>query len=140
MVVAPRCVNDAGLIYEQDAPVVLPLATPLAELGHQARAALLAFRHKHRDLGNLRQTEWPAYRASKARSLKAFHAQFVYLDIETVNANLRVTGFPIGERHLFVGSYLAPVRDDEALGTLLFRVFGSCLKLSPPTDTVPTAT
>lgn len=121
-----------GATVERDEAVALPFSSQPAELGRSVRQALLGCEAapKSLNLSDRKLTDWPGFRASKAKSVKEFRAKYVFLSVETINANLRVQGFPIGSDHLFVGDYLALAFDNSHMGNLLMQLYGCCKVLT----------
>lgn len=76
VVVAAMHQNLAGIYYEQADALVLGGAPAPAELGAAFRAAFDRFSVRDADLGDAKKSDWPAYRASGARSLKEFERAF----------------------------------------------------------------
>jgi hypothetical protein len=134
VIIAPCFANDAGIYYEQETPIVLPFTCPPAELGFQADAALVALDVKDKNLKDVKLTDWPAYKASKAKSVKQFQAEYVLINLHTFNANLFADARPRGSERIDVRAYVpgAPVTKRQAgeWGNLLMQVYRCCEQLS----------
>ena len=80
------------------------------------------------DLREKKWTDGSAYRASKAKNVKYFQTQYAFIQLQTINANLRIEGY--ANDRIFVGSYIAPGCSNEELGGLLLKVYQCCKHLT----------
>jgi hypothetical protein len=125
IIVAPNFVNNDGMYFEQESPVLLPLDTSLALLGHYTLRAFMAF-DKHEWDGNPRKlSEWPAYKVSKAKSVKKFQERYMYMRIFTINANIRVEALPRHDAEIFVTRYVVS-NDNQTFGKQIMDVYKCC--------------
>jgi hypothetical protein len=95
-VLAAVAVNDDGIRYEQDIAVRIPQASPPAELGQQVLDFVSQFASKHRNLRNYKKSEWPAFRASGLRTIRAFETDYDCVVVEQDPARLTMTRFGTG--------------------------------------------
>jgi hypothetical protein len=130
IIIAPVYELGVGLFCEQEIPTVLPFDSPVEEIGQRAKASLLLYEKAIKDLRNLKESDWPAYKISGARSLKAFKANYIGIWIQTINANIRVEGIPKRSEQIFVGAYIAPACDGSILGALLLQIYQCCQQLN----------
>ncbi len=92
------------------------------QLGKLAFDALLAFEAKiPPSLRDAKRRDWPAFRASGAKSVGQFEAESLGVSIETINTTMRVEAFPLmtNEPNLAVRAYCSPSSLHEELGSLL---------------------
>ena len=130
VIIAPLYQLQRGLYYEQETPRVVPFASPLDEIGRRAKVSLLLCKTVSMNLRDKKESDWPAYRSSRARSLKAFKADYVYMSVETVNNNIRLEGYPVGSEQIFVGAYVAPACTALNLGKLIMNMYRCCQQLA----------
>jgi hypothetical protein len=129
MIFAPT--NGGRGIYCELAQATL-LEPPLdsVELGRRARAALIAFDTElPQDLRNRKTTDWPAYRISGKRSVRAFEHAATRVTIETINTTLRLEAWPTNNGEAFVGGFLSPAAEHSEMGALIKRLVACCQKL-----------
>jgi hypothetical protein len=142
LILAPICINSASLDYEKEEVEVVPIDNPASceEVGRHAYEALLRCERKDRNLRDSRESDWAAYRASGAKSLRQFRRTACPIHLKTCPAVLEVIGYPpelpeksISDLHLHVRGYaglpLGAPGEDRELGTLILRIFRCCQKL-----------
>ena len=132
IIVVPVYELSLGLYCEQETPIVLPFDSPIEEIGQLAKASLIKCEKASKDLRAMKESDWPAYKASRAKSLKEFKSNYVGIWIQTINANIRIEGHPIGSEQIFVGAYIAPACESNKLGTLLMQIYECCQQLNLP--------
>jgi hypothetical protein len=130
IIIVPVYIVGSGVLCEQDTSIVLPFDSLVDDIGRQAKESLLNCEKREMDLTSNKLTDWPAYKASKVKSVKLFQTQYVHLRLQTINANLQIEGVPIGSKHIFVGAYIAPGSSNADLGELLFQVYRCCVQLT----------
>lgn len=111
-------------------PSVLPVDVADAELGSELCAMLL--RHDAREPPNLtghKATDWPAYRASGARSVVGFEEKSWVAHVETINLVVEIEARPV--RSLKPGLAVTGVAPPEhaELGAMLRRAFAGAKAL-----------
>ena len=124
--------NGGGGLYCELAQATL-LEPPLdsVELGCRARAALIAFDTElPQDLRNRKATDWPAYRISGKKSVRAFEHAATRVTIETINTILRLEAWPTHNGEAFVGGFLSPCAEHSEMGALIKRLVACCQKLA----------
>jgi hypothetical protein len=107
--------------YVESAPLsVLPYHADAELLGQAVWNALLAFRTSA-DLGSSKKTEWPAFKASGAKSVSMFESEYVRVTIEAFPCFLRVESLvPCKSADgLFVGRYISNACEFEELAELI---------------------
>jgi hypothetical protein len=112
-----------GLYVETEDTAVHSFTADAAFIGQSVWEALLHF-HLSPYLGPTKKTEWPAFRASGAKSVSAFEHEFVRISIEAFPCVLRVeAAVPCSAADgLFVGRYITNACEFEALADLIFQV------------------
>ncbi len=87
-------------------------------LGQRTWEALLRFRSDPGNFGPIKQTEWPAYRASGLRAIRSFQSEYLRVTVEAFPCALRIEGFVPGANSegLFVGKWLSNACEFEELG------------------------
>jgi hypothetical protein len=120
IIVAPTVASPGGLYVDCDPSAVLSWDVDVGTLGQHVWEALLAFRNAPAPVRKL--TDWPAYRASGARSVRDFRARSVQVSVEAVACLLRLeAGVPVPAADgLFIGQYITTSCEFTDLGDLLF--------------------
>jgi hypothetical protein len=111
-----------SVILEIGEPSVLPIDVADADLGRTVCEHLVA--HEAREPGDLRDrktTDWAAYRASRARSVKSFESKSWQVTVATVNLVLSVDAYPVRSPHaqIYVRGFVEPLH--EELGATIRR-------------------
>lgn len=121
--------GEGGFLVEDEMPEVLRPFPDAQALGRALGSALERSRVKpevsHRDR---KRTDWPAFKASGARSVKQFEADFIRILVSGVNeANLvyQIEGFPDAEAELRVLATASP-KPEDAFGDACLRVWKAC--------------
>ena len=128
-IVTPVYVNDAGIHYEQDTPIMIDRPLSSDELGKLAVAALITFAIKDRNLRDTKKTDWPSFKVSGIKSVRAFESAAIRLSVGTVNANLQIRGWPSADDAIHVATCAAPAVQHSELGRLIMQVVACCQKL-----------
>jgi len=115
-----------SVILETGEPSVLPIDVADADLGRTVCEHLLA--HDARQPGDLRDrkaTDWAAYRASGARSVKSFESNSWQVTVETINLVLNVEAYPVRSSHaqICVKGVVGPLY--EELGATIRRTLSA---------------
>jgi hypothetical protein len=127
-VVVTMNVNEDGIWYEDEQARVLDGPLTGEELGAAVAGAMRSTARKSRNLRTAKMTDWPAYRASGAKSVRAFEEQFIYVAVEGANdANLVavVTGSPEKGAELQVTSSVSTAFPAN-MGERILRVYEAC--------------
>ena len=90
---AATAVNDAGIRYEPDYAVLLPPSSTAASVGQAIMDLLGRFCRKDRNLRNYKKSEWPAFRASGLKSIRAFEQDYSFVAVEQDERKLTLTRF-----------------------------------------------
>jgi hypothetical protein len=114
---------EKGLSVEADATAVQPFNTEVDVVGQSVWEALLLFQVSPQ-LGSHKRTDWPAFRVSGAKSVRAFEYEFVRVAVEAFPCFLRVeAAVPCsGADGLFVGRYISNACEFDELGELIHQV------------------
>jgi hypothetical protein len=129
-IISPVMSAPGSVILEVGQPLLLPLDIADADLGSAVCATLL--RHDARTPPDLRghtAADWPAYQASRARSVTRFEEKSWAALVETHNTVLEIEAAPL--RTLKPGlAVKATVQPDHAeVGALLRRAFAGAKAL-----------
>ena len=116
--------------YEQDNPLVVH-SGDWEEVVPQLRIALGMFAFREANLRDQRLTDWPAFRASKLRSVRQFQDLYIRIGVYAVNeAELfyHATSQPQGENDISLQVTLNRYGNDEEIARQLQRLFKACLR------------
>lgn len=129
-IISPVMSVPGSVVLEVGQPLVLPVDASDAELGSELCATLL--RHDARtppDLTGHKATDWPAYRASGARSVTGFEEKNWVAYVETLNLIVEIEAAP--RRSPKPGITVKGVAPPEhaELGAMLRRAFAGAKAL-----------
>ena len=79
---------------ETGEPTILPPDVGNSDLGCCVCDRLLEFSPRSPNLRDMKLTDWPAYRASGAKSVKSFEAASWMITVDTINTAIMVTARP----------------------------------------------
>jgi hypothetical protein len=122
-IVAPLSQIDVGFYKEQETLKVIAFDSPVEELGLLIKESLLRFDKNPRGSMSPKLTDWAAYKASKAKSVKAFQQQYLPVQIYTINANFRAEAQVSDNKPIFIGFYAAIGVSESGLGSLLLDLY-----------------
>ena len=94
------------------------------------RLALERFSPQERNLRGYKRTEWPSYRASKSRSLRAFEAAYICISIQALNeAELfyDAEAYPRGEEDIALHVTLNRYGSNEEIDRKILKLFDACV-------------
>src|SRR5207245_2738002 len=122
--------NSAGISFEQDDPAVITDWRQATGLGPALRFALERFSLQDRNLRDFKKTEWPSYRASRARSVHEFEATYFCIYVQALNeAELfyDACAHPPGEEDVALHVTLNRYGPDEEIDRKIVRLFNACV-------------
>ena len=121
--------NEDGIWYEDDAPRVLNAPFDAEELGNAIAEAMAKTDRRTKSLRDSKLSEWPAYKASRERTVGKFEESFIPISIEGANpANLVVivTCHPDKGGVLHVTSSISTSVPPAELGERVLQVYKAC--------------
>lgn len=134
IIVCPNMIVEGGIYGERDVPISVPLDSSSEALGQNVWEALLSFRRVPGvNLRSQKETDWPAYHASGARSVRAFKEELVRVSVRAFPCVLRVeaTVPAASAEGLYVGREITTSCEFEALGDLIHLVYRCSLQITP---------
>jgi hypothetical protein len=129
-IVAPLHFNSAGILYEQENPLIALNATWQGVVP-SLRDALQRFSFRDANLRDHLLTDWPSYKASGLRTVRQFQSDYHVVQIAAVNeAELffHASSQPRDEKDVTLNVTLNPYSTDEEIARLLGRLFDACLR------------
>ncbi|TLD70532.1 hypothetical protein FEM03_12465 [Phragmitibacter flavus] len=118
VIVAPCHSTPDGILYEQDVPIVLPVASPQT-IGAAIKRAFEGFSMRTNNLRDSRKSDWPAFQASGAKSMRQFEAEFYRLSVSCLNPSGAVARaeLPVpGDEEFSFSTVFNPRLPDEEIG------------------------
>jgi hypothetical protein len=118
-----------GVWYEQDSAEVLVDSRNEQELAAAVRRAIERFSYKKRNFRSHKLTDWPAFRASKCRSIAAFESAYNCMWVKSLNeAELFYDASiePQGEDEISLHITLNRYQNDAEMGRKLLRLYDGC--------------
>jgi hypothetical protein len=122
--------NKAGICFEQDHPEVLADWRQGPGLAVALRLALERFSPQERNLRDYKRTEWPSYGASNSRSLRAFEATYICIDIQALNDAeffYDAEAYPRGEEDIALHVTLNRHGSNDEIERKLSKLFNACV-------------
>ena len=123
--------NNVGISFEQDDPEVVADWCQGPGLAVALRSALERLSPQERDLRGYKTTEWPSYRASKSRSVRAFEAAYnICISIQALNEAeffYDAHANPHGEEDITLHVTLNRHGSDEEIERKLLKLFKACV-------------
>jgi hypothetical protein len=112
-IVTAVAVNDDGILYEPGLATLISASASAAELGQEVIRTLNRFGNQHRNLRDYKKSEWPAFRASGLRTIRAFEADYECIAVESDDRRLTMTRF--GPTHVAADTVhiAAPAQPDD---------------------------
>jgi hypothetical protein len=133
LIICPVSSIERGFDTEQEPLAVLPYSCPPETLGQGVWESLLLFRKTPNvNIRSRKKTDWPAYRASGAKSVRAFEDEYVRVSVVAFPCMLRVVADVPAKAAdgLFVGRVITNACEFEALGDLLHVVLRCSIRLA----------
>jgi hypothetical protein len=85
VIICPRYINDAGIMYEQENCTLLNFPVDYATLGDEVLRNFNLFSLKDKNLRDQKRTDWPAFKCSKLKTVKSFEDTFLPMNIDGNN-------------------------------------------------------
>jgi hypothetical protein len=118
-----------GVRSEQESPEVLADWHNEQELAAGVRRAIERFSFDKREFRSHKMTDWPAFRASKFRTMSAFESAYNSIWIKALNeAELFYDASiePRGEDDISLHVLLNRYQNDAEMGRKLLRLYNAC--------------
>ena len=129
IIVAPYFKDpEVGIKYEQEGCEVIALNSSLEEIGLTIKRNFEKFDLKRKEGGNGNKSEWPAYKASKEKSIRGFEQNYRRISIRGLtetNSSLRietVLNLPI---EIELTSTISAHCEPSDLGKRVLKIFRS---------------
>jgi hypothetical protein len=123
--------NHESACYEQEEAMALEQWRMPEMLGAATRQVLARFCRKDRNLYGSKHTDWPAFKASRLRSVKQFEASYLRLHVVAVNEAaiiFEASAFPPKESEIALRVTFTKGNSNEEVGALLLRLITSCIQ------------
>ena len=108
----------------------LPISTNALELGTAVIDCMNLFSMKDLNLREHKQTDWPSFKHSKSKSVRAFEQEYLYISVNSCNESnliIDVEGFPHKDSELSIKSSISFYADKEEIGKRIMKIYTSCL-------------
>jgi hypothetical protein len=130
LIIAPLNSNNAGTIYEQEKCFISDYPIDTNELGSQVTNHLNIYSIKDKNLYNAKASEWPAFKHSKVKTIKAFEEFYIRISVHSVNSSnliLEISGVPSNNNELTVNSSISFNAKSSEIGKRVLKVFEACI-------------
>ena len=129
VIVAATHRNLDGIYFEQaDATVRVAGLASAQELGRAFQAAFQSFSVTDVDLRDAKRTDWPAFKASGARSVKQFEGEFRTVccySLNSSNAIVRASTPHARSSEIELSTSFNPLLSAEVVGAQLLRLLAA---------------
>ena len=125
IVSAMHC-NAAGILYEQQEPLVLPRWREDRGLAVALRSSLQRFSMRDENLRGYKKTDWPSYLASHCHSVREFEHAYLCIAVQALNeAELFYDASvqPYGEAEISLHVVINAHEPNEEVERRLVRLF-----------------
>ena len=129
LIIAPVHYNDAGILYEQENCFTSNYPIDLNSLGIEAIHNLNLFSKEDRNLRDSKASDWPAFKHSKLKTIKAFEEDYICISVYGVNTSnliLEIKGLPFKNSDIGVNSIISFYADKEEIGKRILSVYDAC--------------
>lgn len=129
IIIAPRYINKAGVIYEQENCRIVDIGISTLELGIEVIKCMNLFTLKDTNLQNTKLTDWPSFKHSKSKSVKAFEQEYIHISIDSSNGynqTIEMEGFPQKNSELTIKSTISFYAKKEEIGKRVMKIFEAC--------------
>ena len=129
LIVAPRIENKDGLNMEQENSKGFDLPISEEDLGQEIINAMNLYKFVNIGLEGKKISDWPAYKASKSKSMKAFENDYVYIGISNQNDGnliMDIEGKPNQNSLYWVKSSISFYADKSEIGKQILETFKIC--------------
>ncbi len=130
IIITPRQINKAGIIYEQENCKTISKSTNALELGTEVMISMNQFLFKDINLRNTKLTDWPSFKHSKSKSVRTFEQEYIHISINSCNETnliVEIEGFPYKDSDLTIKSMISFYADKEEIGRRILKVYEACL-------------
>jgi hypothetical protein len=130
IIFAPTHNNFAGINYEQDECFAYDFPMPESEIGETVINCWNLFSIKDKNLRDGKLSDWPAFKKSKAKTIRSFEFDYIRLSLRGANeANiiLVIEGLPNKDSDLWITSTISPYTEKINIGDRIVKVFAACL-------------
>mgnify|MGYP000132528359 CR=1 FL=1 len=130
LIIAPHHENDAGIIYEQKVCFVSDYPITSEELGNEIIRNLNIYSIKDVNLRDSKQSDWPAYKHGKSKSITKFEKDYINIFIRSANDSnlvLTVEGSPFKDSELKVSSAISFHADKDEIGNRIKAIYDASL-------------
>ncbi len=128
IVFAPTHDNYAGINYEQAECFAYDFPMSESELGETAINCWNLFSIIDKNLRDQKPSDWPAFKKSKAKTIKSFEFDYIVLNLRGENKGniiLVIEGRPNKESDLWITSRISSSKMD--VGDRILKVYKACL-------------
>lgn len=121
--------NKAGLNMEQENSFGFDLPISEEELGQKIIDAMNNYKFANIGLEGKKRSDWPAYKASKSQSIKAFENDYMYIHISNQNHGniiMDIEGRPHQNSLFWVKSSISFYADKSEIGKQIQKTYEIC--------------
>ena len=129
IIFAPTHNNFAGINYEQEECFAHDLPMSESEIGQSAINCWNLFSIKDKNLRDNKPSDWPAFKKSKAKTIRSFEFDYIRLSLRgesESNIILIIEGLPNKDSDLSVTSVISAYTEKINIGDRILKVYEAC--------------
>jgi hypothetical protein len=129
IIIAPIYRNNAGIYYEQETCTTVKYPLDYVILADEIINHLTLFALKDKNLRDEKLSDWPAYKASKLKSVKTFEKSYLKIEIAGANeANIILVfeGVSLLDHDLTIKSSISLYANKTSIGKLVMKIYSAC--------------
>ena len=126
-IVAAAYYNLAGIGYEQEVPLVVEWGDEAA-LAEAVNTSVERFCLRDRNLRDLKSTEWPAFIASRCKSVRQFERTYQHIHVGALSSagnGFEASAKPPGEPEIRLCISFPRIFNNPVLGRQLYRLYAA---------------
>ena len=124
VILATTAINFADIYYEQDdGAIAYPMDVNTEQLGTAIQTGLSRFIRADRNLRTAKKTEWPAFLASCAKTVRAFEKSTIYVGVCRMPNEFRFSACRYGKQETALKLLLPLDVPATRIGQYAFEVF-----------------
>jgi hypothetical protein len=129
IIIAPLYKNNDGIYYEQETCASIKYPLDYSILGEEIIKNLNLFIIKDKNLRDQKTSDWPAYKASKQKTKKAFQENYLRIWIAGANESniiLVFEGASLLDSDLIIKSSLSSSANKNSIGKKAMKIYNAC--------------
>jgi hypothetical protein len=129
IIISPKSKSKDGIIYEQDVCFLYDMDIKNYLLGNEIINTLNLYSLKDKNLTNTHESDWPAFKYSKSKSIKYFKEHYIRIEVSSVNNENLILKIEreIKNTNLCISSYISFHEKKDEIGERVREVYNVSL-------------